>query len=56
MIGFFFGLKLLRQYNQSSYFSLPFTMLSGFFIVVGVLGVFIGLVLNVISRLVTKEH
>jgi hypothetical protein len=35
---------------------MPFTMLAGFFIILGVLGVFIGLVLNVISRLVTKGH
>ncbi|MGB7532767.1 MAG: glycosyltransferase family 2 protein [Halobacteriota archaeon] len=54
LIGFFFGLQLLRQYNQSGYFSMPFTMLAGFFIIVGTLAVFIGLVLNVISRLVTK--
>ena len=56
MIGFFFGLKLLQQYNQSGYFSMPFTMLAGFFIIVGVLGVFIGLVLNVISRVVTEVN
>lgn len=55
MIGFFFGLLLLQQYNQSGYFSMPYTMLAGFFIIVGVLGVFIGLVLNVISKLVKKE-
>ncbi|MCK4736595.1 MAG: hypothetical protein KAT65_29345 [Methanophagales archaeon] len=54
MIGFFFGLTLLRLYNQSGYFSMPLTMLAGFFIIVGTLGVFIGLVLNVISRLFTK--
>jgi glycosyltransferase involved in cell wall biosynthesis len=55
LIGFYFGLTLLRQYNRLGYFSLPYTMLAGFFIIVGVLGVFIGLVLNVISRLL-KEH
>jgi len=55
MIGFFFGLQLLRQYNQSGYFSMPFTMLAGFFIIVGILGVFIGLVLNVISRLRVRD-
>ena len=56
MIGFFFGLQLLRQYNQSGYFSMPFTMLAGFFILFGALGVFMGLMLNVISKLVTKEN
>jgi len=55
MIGFYFGLTLLRQYNQLGYFSLPFTLLAGFFIIVGVLGVFISLVLNVISRLLRER-
>ena len=55
MVGFYFGLMLLRQYNQSGYFSMPFTMLAGFFIVVGILGVFIGLVLNVIPRLISRN-
>ena len=54
MIGFFFGLQLLRLYNNSGYFSMPFTMLAGFFIIVGTLAVFMSLVLNVISRLVKK--
>jgi len=54
MIGFFFGLRLLQEYNQSHYFSMPYTLLAGFFIIVGILGVFIGLVLNVISRLVKQ--
>jgi len=55
MIGFYFGLTLLRQYNRMGYFSLPFTLLAGFFIIVGVLGVFISLVLNVISRLLRER-
>jgi hypothetical protein len=54
LIGFFFALLLLQQYNQTGYFSIPFTMLAGFFIVIGVLGIFIGLVLNVISRVLQK--
>jgi glycosyltransferase involved in cell wall biosynthesis len=56
MIGFFFGLKLLQLYNQSGYFSMPFTMLAGFFIILGAFEVFMGLVLNVISRLVIKKE
>ena len=56
MIGFFFGLQLLRQYNQLGHFSMPYTMLAGFFIIVGVLGVFIGLVLNVISKLISRNE
>jgi hypothetical protein len=47
MIGFFFGLKLLQLYNQSGYFSMPFTMLAGFFIILGAFEVFMGLVLRI---------
>jgi glycosyltransferase involved in cell wall biosynthesis len=54
LIGFYFGLKLLQLYNQSGYFSMPLTILAGFFIVVGTLGMFIGLVLNVVSRLLSE--
>ncbi|MCW3133440.1 MAG: hypothetical protein N2V78_03830 [Methanophagales archaeon] len=56
MIGFFFGLRLLQEYNQSHYFSMPYTLLAGFFIVVGMLAVFMSLVLNVISRLVKQDQ
>lgn len=56
LIGFFFGLKLLQVYNQTHYFSLPFTLLAGFFILLGTLSVFMGLMLNLISRVVPKEH
>jgi uncharacterized membrane protein (DUF106 family) len=56
MIGFYFGLTLLRQYNRLGYFSLPYTLLAGFFIIIGLLGVFIGLVLNVISRLLKERE
>lgn len=56
LIGFFFGLQLLREYNQSGYFSMPYTLLAGFFIIVGTFGVFIGLVLNVISRLRVRDR
>jgi len=56
MIGFFFGLRLLQLYNQEAYFSMPFTTLAGFFIIVGTLAVFMGLVLNVISKLVIEKE
>jgi len=53
--GLFFGLKLLQLYNRSGYFSIPFTLLAGFFIVLGVFSIFMGLVLNVVSRLLKQE-
>jgi glycosyltransferase involved in cell wall biosynthesis len=56
MIGFYFGLMLLRYYNRIGYFSLPYTLLAGFFILVGTIAVFISLVLNVIRRLVKERE
>lgn len=53
--GLFFGLKLLQLYNLSGYFSIPFTLLAGFFIILGVFSIFMGLVLNVVSRLLKQE-
>ncbi|OFV68410.1 MAG: glycosyl transferase family 2 [Candidatus Syntrophoarchaeum caldarius] len=55
LIGFFFGLQLMQLYNQSGYFSLPLTMLSGFFLILGTFGVFMGILLNVISRLTERD-
>ena len=53
--GLFFGLKLLQLYNRSGYFSIPFTLLAGFFIILGVFSIFMGLILNVVSRLLKQE-
>lgn len=53
--GLFFGLKLLQLYNRLGYFSIPFTLLAGFFIILGVFSIFMGLVLNVVSRLLKQE-
>jgi len=56
LIGFYFGLTLLRLYNQSGYFSMPLTMLAGFFVLFGALGVFLGLMLKAISRLISRNR
>ena len=53
--GLFFGLKLLQLYNHLGYFSIPFTLLAGFFIILGVFSIFMGLILNVVSRLLKQE-
>ncbi len=54
LTGFYYGLMLLQLYNQTGYFSIPLTMLAGFFIIFGTFGVFTGLMLKAISRFVTK--
>ena len=42
---------LLRQYNQVGSFSLPYAMLVSIFMILGAIGLFMGLTLNVIARL-----
>ena len=51
LVGVFFGIRLLQLYNQTRYFSLAYAMLVAIFLILGALGLFMGLMLNVISRL-----
>ena len=55
VIGVFFGILLLQQYNQTRYFSLPYAMLIAIFMILGAIGLFMGLTLNVIARLRVKD-
>ncbi len=55
LFGVFFGLRLLQEYNQTRFFSIAYAMLVSIFLILGALGVFMGLMLNVISRL-RKEY
>ena len=55
VIGVFFGIMLLRQYNQVGSFSLPYAMLVSIFMILGAIGLFMGLTLNVIARLRVKD-
>ena len=51
LAGVFFGIRLLQLYNQTRYFSLAYAMLVAIFLILGALGLFMGLMLNAISRL-----
>jgi hypothetical protein len=55
VIGVFFGILLLQLYNQTRYFSLPYAMLVAIFMILGAIGLFMGLTLNVIARLREKD-
>jgi hypothetical protein len=55
VMGVFFGIMLLQQYNQTRYFSLAYAMLVSIFMILGAIGLFMGLTLNVIARLRVKE-
>ena len=56
VIGVFFGILLLQQYNQTMYFSLAYAMLVSIFMILGAIGLFMGLTLNVIARLKRSEE
>jgi dolichol-phosphate mannosyltransferase len=55
VIGVFFGILLLQQYNQTRYFSLAYAMLVSIFMILGAIGLFMGLTLNVIARLKRRK-
>jgi glycosyltransferase involved in cell wall biosynthesis len=55
VIGVFFGILLLQQYNQTKYFSLAYAMLVAIFMILGAIGLFMGLTLNVIAGLRRRE-
>jgi hypothetical protein len=50
-----FGILLLQLYNQTRYFSLAYAMLVAIFMILGAIGLFMGLTLNVIARLRVKD-
>ena len=56
LIGVFFGILLLRVYNQNGYFSLAYAMLVAIFMILGAIGLFMGLTLNVIAGLRRREE
>jgi hypothetical protein len=51
VIGVFFGILLLQQYNQTRYFSLAYAMLVSIFMILGAIGLFMGLTFHVLARL-----
>jgi len=55
VIGVFFGIELLHLYNQTRAFSLQYAMLVAIFMILGAIGLFMGLTLNVIARLRVKD-
>jgi hypothetical protein len=52
----FFGILLLQLYNQTRYFSLGYAMVVAIFMILGAIGLFMGLTLNVIAGLKRREQ
>jgi len=55
LIGVFFGILLLQLYNQTRSFSLAYAMLVAIFMILGAIGLFMGMTLNVIAGLRRRE-
>ena len=54
IIGLFLAIRTLQMYTHTGYFSVPYTLLIAIFLILGALGMFMGLTLNLISRLVGR--
>jgi len=53
-IGIFLAINTLQQYNISGIFSIPFALLTSFFLMVGALAMFIGILLNTLPHIITR--
>lgn len=56
ILGLFFGILTLQHYNQTRIFLLPYAILVSIFLIIGVLAMFIGLMLNVLPRIIKQNQ
>ncbi len=54
ILGLVFGIYTLQYYNQSHIFIIPYAILVSIFLIVGVIGMFMGLVLNVLPNIIKR--
>jgi glycosyltransferase involved in cell wall biosynthesis len=52
ILGLFFGIQTLQYYNQTHVFLISYAILVSILLIIGVLAMFIGLVLNVLPRII----
>jgi glycosyltransferase involved in cell wall biosynthesis len=55
ILGVFLGILTLQMYNQTHVFLIPYAILVSILLIVGVLGMFIGLTLNVLPKILKKN-
>jgi glycosyltransferase involved in cell wall biosynthesis len=56
ILGLFFGIQTLQHYNQTHVFLLSYAILVSIFLIIGVLAMFIGLMLNVLPRIIKQNQ
>ena len=54
LLGLFFGIQTLQYYNQTHVFLVPYAILVSIFLIIGALGMFMGLVLNVLPNILKR--
>lgn len=55
IVGLLFGIKTLQYYNQTQVFLIPYAILVSIFLIIGVIGMFMGLVLNVLPHILRQS-
>jgi len=56
LFGLFFGVQILQYYNQTHIFLVPYAILASIFLMIGTLGMFMGLMLNVLPNIIKKSR
>jgi len=55
IIGLFFGIQTLQYYNQTHVFLISYAIMVSVFLIIGALGMFIGLMLNVLPNILKQS-
>ena len=56
LIGLFFGIQILQYYNQTQVFLISHAIFVSILLIIGILAMFIGLLLNVLPRIINKSR
>ena len=56
VVGLLFGILTLQHYNQTQVFLVSYAILTSIFLIIGVLGMFIGLMLNVLPNIIRRTR
>jgi len=54
LLGLLFGIQTLQYYNQTHVFLVPYAILVSIFLIIGALGMFMGLMLNVLPNILKR--
>jgi len=55
LFGLFFGVQILQYYNQTHIFLVPYAILASIFLIIGTIGMFMGLMLNVLPNIIKRS-